>query len=204
MTNADIVTLTELPRHLAIIAGSYIGLEFAQMFRRFGAEVTVVEQSVRLIPREDECISQEVRSILENEGIRFHVGSDCVRFAAHPDGAVVSVARHGNTDDIVATHVLLAVGRRPNTDDLGLEVAGIATDAHGFIQVDDQLRANVPGIWALGGCNGRGAFTHSAWNDYEIVSANELDGESLAPLPIAFPLTHSTSIRPSAASARVP
>ena len=178
MTNADIVTLTELPRHLAIIGGSYIGLEFAQMFRRFGAEVTVVERSERLLPREDERISAAIRSILENEGVRLRLGSDCVRFAAHSDGAVVTAAHQGAAEEIVASHVLLAVGRRPNTDDLGLERAGIATDLRGFIQVDDHLRTNVAGVWALGDCNGRGAFTHTAWNDYEIVAANELDGAS--------------------------
>ncbi len=178
MTNTDIVALTELPRHLVIIGGSYIGLEFAQMFRRFGAEVTVIERSACLLPREDERISREIRSILENEGVRLRLGSDCVRFAAHPHGAVITAAHQGGAKEIVASHVLLAVGRRPNTDDLGLEHAGIATDACGFIQVDDQLRTNVAGIWALGDCNGRGTFTHTAWNDYEIVAANELDGAS--------------------------
>jgi pyruvate/2-oxoglutarate dehydrogenase complex dihydrolipoamide dehydrogenase (E3) component len=178
MTNAGIVALDRLPRHLVIVGGSYIGLEFAQMYRRFGAEVTVIEKSSRLLPNEDEAISREVRSILEREGVAFRLSAECIRFAAHADGAAVMVDCAVGDRQIVGSHVLLAVGRRPNTDDLGLERAGIEVDARGYISVDDRLRTSVEGIWALGDCNGRGAFTHTAYNDFEIVAANLLDGES--------------------------
>lgn len=177
LTNTEIVALETLPKHLIVVGGSYIGLEFAQMYRRFGAEVTIVERADRLIPREDNDVSQAVREILEAEGISVRTGADCIGFKPHPDGVAVSV--HCDTDaaPVVGSHVLIAIGRRPNTDDLGLAAAGIVTNERGFIEVDDQLQTNVPGIWALGDCNGRGAFTHTAYNDFEIVAANLLDGE---------------------------
>jgi pyruvate/2-oxoglutarate dehydrogenase complex dihydrolipoamide dehydrogenase (E3) component len=176
LTNSDMVKLAEVPRHLVIIGGSYVGLEFAQMFRRFGAEVTVVERSERLIPREDEDVSAQIQAILEAEGITLELGSDCIRVHPHPEGARVGFNCKEGEEEVIGTHVLLAVGRRPNTDDLGIDKAGIALDAAGYITVDDQLRTNVEGVWALGDCNGRGAFTHTAYNDFEIVAANLLDG----------------------------
>jgi len=177
LTNTDMVALDVLPRHLVIIGGSYIGLEFAQMYRRFGSEVTIVERQDRLITREDPDISAAVREILEAEGVVVRTGADCIGFSRAGEEIAVAVDCSEDARPIVATHVLMAVGRRPNTDDLGLEAAGVAVDSRGFITVDDHLRTNVSGIWALGDCNGRGAFTHTAYNDFEIVAANLLDGE---------------------------
>ncbi len=174
LTSSEIIHISQVPRHLIIIGGSYVGLEFAQMFRRFGAQVTVVERGSRLIPREDHEVSAEVKAILEHEGVAIRLDAECIRLHSHPDG--VAVTTSGATDTIAGTHVLLAVGRQPNTDDLGLDRAGVATDPHGYIKVDDQLATTVSGIWALGDCNGRGAFTHTAYNDFEIVAANLLDG----------------------------
>jgi pyruvate/2-oxoglutarate dehydrogenase complex dihydrolipoamide dehydrogenase (E3) component len=177
LTNTDIVALDTLPRHLVVIGGSYIGLEFAQMYRRFGAEVTVVERMDRLITREDPDVSDAVRQILEAEGITIRTGADCIGFARSGENIEVRVDCAEDARPIVASHVLMAVGRRPNTDDLGLGAAGVAVDGRGYITVDDRLETSVPGIWALGDCNGRGAFTHTAYNDFEIVAANLLDGE---------------------------
>ncbi|CAN7737652.1 FAD-containing oxidoreductase [Variovorax paradoxus] len=176
LTNTDMVALETLPRRLVIVGGSYIGLEFAQMYRRFGAEVTVVERADRLIAREDPDVSSAIREILEAEGIAIRTGAECISFKAHETGVCVDVDCKEGEPSVTGTHVLLAMGRRPNTDDLGLAQAGIAVDARGYIGVDDQLQTNVPGIWALGDCNGRGAFTHTAYNDFEIVAANLLDG----------------------------
>ena len=177
LTNTDMVALDVLPRHLVIVGGSYIGLEFAQMYRRFGSEVTIVERQDRLIAREDPDVSAAVREILEAEGIVVRTGADCIGFSRVGDEVAVAVDCAEDARPIVATHVLMAVGRRPNTDDLGLDAAGVAVDSRGFITVDDHLQTNVPGVWALGDCNGRGAFTHTAYNDFEIVAANLLDGE---------------------------
>ncbi len=177
LDNTDMVVLDRVPDHLVVVGGSYVGLEFAQMYRRFGAAVTVVERGERLIAREDADVSDAVRDILQDEGIVVRTGADCIGFEAHPRGVSVSVDCASGEPAVIGSHVLLAVGRRPNTDDLGLEVAGVATDARGYIEVDDRLQTNVAGIWALGDCNGRGAFTHTAYNDFEIVAANLLDGE---------------------------
>jgi len=178
LNNSTIMQVDFLPEHLVIVGGSYVGLEFAQMYRRFGSRVTVVEMGPRLISREDEDVSAAIQAILEAEGIAFRLNAKCVAFERHGDGVVVNVSCDEEPREIAGTHVLLAVGRVPNTDDLGLDKAGIATDARGYISVDDQLRTNVPGIWALGDVNGRGAFTHTSYNDYEIVAANLLDGDS--------------------------
>lgn len=177
LTNTGMVALDVLPRHLVVVGGSYIGLEFAQMYRRFGSEVTIVERSDRLISREDRDVSQAVREILEAEGIVVRTGANCIGFAAAEEGVSVSVDCAEGSPATVGSHVLLAIGRQPNTDDLGLKAAGVTTDGRGYITVDDQLRTSAPGIWALGDCNGRGAFTHTAYNDFEIVAANLLDGE---------------------------
>ena len=176
LTSSSILRLDTLPRHLVVVGGSYIGLEFAQMYRRFGAEVTIVERGPRLIAREDEDVSDAIRDILDAEGIAIRTDAACIALAPHRDGVAVRMQCDEGVPEVVGSHVLLAVGRRPNTDDLGLAAAGVATDVRGYITVDDQLASTVPGIWALGDCNGRGAFTHTAYNDYEIVAANLLDG----------------------------
>ncbi len=178
LTNTSILALDTVPKHLIVIGGSYIGLEFAQMYRRFGAEITIIEQGPRLVAREDEDVSEAVREILIDEGITVRTGASCIALEPHPEGVAVSLDCSAGEREVVGSHVLLAVGRRPNTDDLGLDRAGIAVDARGYIEVDDVLATNVPGVWALGDCNGRGAFTHTAYNDYEIVAANLLDGET--------------------------
>jgi pyruvate/2-oxoglutarate dehydrogenase complex dihydrolipoamide dehydrogenase (E3) component len=178
LTSTGMLALEAVPRHLVVVGGSYVGLEFAQMYRRFGAEVTVVEMGPRLVGREDEEVSAAVRSILEREGIAIRVAAKCIRLAHHAEGVSIGIDCASGEPEVVGSHVLLAVGRRPNTDDLGLERAGVETDPHGYIEVDDRLATGVPGIWALGDCNGRGAFTHTAYNDYEIVAANLLDGAS--------------------------
>ena len=177
LTNSSMMDIDFLPAHLVILGGSYIGLEFAQAYRRFGSEVTVIELGPRLIVREDEDVSRAVADFLKDEGIDVRVDSKVVSLEKQGNAVAVTVESAGKSSQIVGTHVLVAIGRRPNTDDLGLDRAGIATDAHGYIQVDDQLRTNVPGIWAMGDCNGRGAFTHTSWNDFEIVAANLLDND---------------------------
>jgi pyruvate/2-oxoglutarate dehydrogenase complex dihydrolipoamide dehydrogenase (E3) component len=178
LTNTDMVALEAIPSHLIIIGGSYIGLEFAQMFRRFGSTVTVIERSSRLIAREDEEVSTQIKDILSNEDISIVLDAGTLQLRKHPAGVAVSIKCKTGSHEINGSHLLIAVGRRPNTDDLGLDRAGIATDAMGYISVDEQLRTNVDGVWALGDCNGRGAFTHTAYNDFEIVAANLLDGEA--------------------------
>jgi len=175
LTNSSMMSVDFLPRHLVIVGGSYVGLEFGQMYRRFGSEVTIVEMGPRLIRREDEDVSAAIREILEGEGIGIHLDATCIGVARHSDGIAVRVSCTKSMPEIVGSHLLLAVGRRPNTDDLGLENAGVARDPRGYITVDDTLAANVPGIWALGDCNGRGGFTHTSYNDYEIAAANILD-----------------------------
>jgi pyruvate/2-oxoglutarate dehydrogenase complex dihydrolipoamide dehydrogenase (E3) component len=177
LTNSTMLDLNTLPRHLIIIGGSYVGLEFAQMYRRFGSEVTVVEMKSRLVQREDLDIADAVREILESEGIHLRLDAECIALAVQGADILVSVNCAEGEPKILGSHVLLAVGRKPNTDDLGLERAGVAVDSRGYITVDDQLRTNVPGIWALGDCNGQGAFTHTSYNDFEIVAANLLDND---------------------------
>ena len=176
-TNTSMMDIDFLPAHLVILGGSYIGLEFAQIYRRFGSEVTVIELAPRLIPREDEDVSHAVAEFLKEEGIDVRVESKVVGVKKQGNSIAVKVESAGKILQVVGTHVLVAIGRRPNTDDLGLDRVGIATDSQGYIQVDDQLRTNVPGIWAMGDCNGRGAFTHTSWNDFEIVAANILDND---------------------------
>jgi pyruvate/2-oxoglutarate dehydrogenase complex dihydrolipoamide dehydrogenase (E3) component len=178
LTNTSMLALDRLPAHLVVVGGSYVGLEFAQMYRRFGAEVTVVEMGPRLIGREDEDVSEEIEKILQADGITIRTNATCIGLVGHERGAGVSLDCKKGAPEVFGSHVLLAVGRIPNTQDLGLDRAGVATDPRGNIIVDDHLATNVPGIWALGDCNGRGAFTHTAYNDYEIVAANLLDGEN--------------------------
>ena len=178
LTNSSMMNLDFVPEHLLILGGSYIGLEFGQMFRRFGSQVTIVEMGPRLISREDEDVSNAIREILAGEGIDIYLNTRCTRVEKRGEGVAATLESNGAVSKVDASHILFAIGRRPNTDDLGLENAGIAADSRGYITVDDQLRTNVPGIWALGDCNGKGAFTHTSYNDYEIVAANLLDKDS--------------------------
>ena len=177
LTNSSIMDVDFLPPHLIILGGSYIGLEFAQTYRRFGSEVSVIELAPHLIAREDEDVSSAVADILQGEGIKIHVNSSVVGVARQGNNIAVQIVRDGVASQIVGSHLLVAIGRRPNTDDLGLDIAGIAVDDRGFIKVDDELRTSMPGVWALGDCNGRGAFTHTSYNDFEIVAANILNHE---------------------------
>jgi pyruvate/2-oxoglutarate dehydrogenase complex dihydrolipoamide dehydrogenase (E3) component len=177
LTNSSMMDVDFLPPHLIVLGGSYVGLEFAQVYRRFGSEVTVIERAPHLIAREDEDVSRAVAEILKDENIDVRLNSKVVAVGKHGNDIAVSIENEGAESQIIGSHLLLAIGRRPNTDDLGLDKAGVASDSRGYIEVDDQLRTNVPGIWALGDCNGKGAFTHTTWNDFEIVAANLLDNE---------------------------
>jgi pyruvate/2-oxoglutarate dehydrogenase complex dihydrolipoamide dehydrogenase (E3) component len=177
LTNSSMMNVDFLPAHLIVLGGSYVGLEFAQLYRRFGSEVTVIEPAPRLVSREDEDVSRAIADILEVEDIDIRVNSKAVGVKKQGAGIAVTIETAGTRSQIDGSHLLLAVGRRPNTDDLGLEHAGVVTDARGYVEVDDQLRTSVPGIWALGDCNGRGAFTHTSYNDFEIVAANLLDND---------------------------
>ncbi|HUB52883.1 MAG TPA: FAD-containing oxidoreductase [Terracidiphilus sp.] len=176
-TNSSMVDVDFLPEHLIIVGGSYIGLEFGQMYRRFGSEVTIVEMGPRLIGREDEDVSEALRKILELEGIRIRLNAKCISLAKRGTAVAVRMDCADGPPEVSGTHILLAVGRTPNTHDLGLDRAGVATDEHGYIVVDDQLQTSVPGIWAMGDCNGRGGFTHTSYNDYEIVADNLLNAD---------------------------
>ena len=177
LTNSSMMSVDFLPRRLIVVGGSYIGLEFAQMFRRFGAEVTIIEMGPRLIAREDEDVSNAIREIVESEGVEVRLNAKCIGFARQGDEIMADVDCESGAPQVPGSHVLLAVGRRPNTDDLGLDEAGVAVDARGYVVVDDQLRTSAPGVWALGDCNGKGAFTHTAYNDAEIVIANLLEND---------------------------
>ena len=176
-TNSSMMELDFVPRHLVIIGGSYIGLEFGQMYRRFGSEVTIVEMNSRLVSREDEDISLAVQEILEKEGIHLRLEAECISGKKDGEDIIVNVVCKEGDPQVRGSHLLFATGRRPNTHDLGLEKAGVQTDAKGYIKVNDRLETNIEGIWALGDCNGKGAFTHTAYNDYEIVAYNLLNGE---------------------------
>ena len=177
LTNSSLLALNTLPQHLVVVGGSYIGIEFGQMYRRFGSKVTIVEKGSRLVGHEDEDVSACVRSILEAEGIEIRTSAECIDLAPHAEAVSVGTNCSEGEPNVIGSHVLLAVGRIPNTGDLGLDRAGVTIDDNGYILVDDQLRTNIPGIYALGDCNGRGAFTHTAYNDFEIVAANLLDND---------------------------
>jgi pyruvate/2-oxoglutarate dehydrogenase complex dihydrolipoamide dehydrogenase (E3) component len=176
LTNSSMMDIDFLPPHLVVLGGGYIGLEFGQMFRRFGSDVTIIELGPRLAHREDEDVSEAIAGFLAKEGITVRPKANCLSVRKQGSHIVLTVDCDNTSEEIRGSHLLVATGRRPNTDDLGLEQAGVQQDAHSFITVDDELRTNVPGIWALGDCNGRGAFTHTSWNDYEIVAANLLNG----------------------------
>ena len=177
LTNSSMMAVDFLPPHLVILGGSYVGLEFAQVYRRFGSKVTVIELGPRLISREDQDVSEAVAGFLNEEGIDVRVDSKVIGVEKAGNSITAKIESTGRISQVAGTHILVATGRRPNTDDLGLDKAGIATDARGYIQVDDQLRTNISGIWAMGDCNGRGAFTHTSWNDFEILAANLLDND---------------------------
>jgi pyruvate/2-oxoglutarate dehydrogenase complex dihydrolipoamide dehydrogenase (E3) component len=177
LTNSSMMQVDYLPEHLIIIGGSYIGLEFGQMYRRFGSQVTIVEKGSRLIARDDEDVSEAVKEILENEGNNIRLNAECLAAEKERDKVRIKLDCHKGDKAVTGSHLLLAVGRIPNTDDLALDKAGVDMDERGYIRVDDQLRTNVPGIWALGDCNGKGAFTHTSYNDFEIVAANLVDDD---------------------------
>ena len=175
LTNSSMMDVDFVPEHLVIVGGSYVGLEFAQMYRRFGSRVTVVEMQDRVIARDDDDVSAAVQEILEDEGVQFRMKAECLAARVHAEGVAVQVSCEEGPEEEIGTHLLLAVGRVPNTDDLGLEETGIETDQNGYIKVDEHLRTSEPGVWAIGDVNGRGAFTHTSYNDYEIVAANLFD-----------------------------
>jgi pyruvate/2-oxoglutarate dehydrogenase complex dihydrolipoamide dehydrogenase (E3) component len=176
-TNTSMLALDTLPEHLVIVGGSYIGIEFGQMYRRFGSRVTIVEKGSRLISHEDEDVSAAVKDILEKEGIDIRLNAECLHFEKRGNKAAVHLQCNAGDPAILGTHVLLAVGRKPNTDDLGLDKPGVAVDENGYITIDDHLATSVPGIFAMGDCNGHGGFTHTSYNDYEIAAANLLDND---------------------------
>jgi pyruvate/2-oxoglutarate dehydrogenase complex dihydrolipoamide dehydrogenase (E3) component len=178
LTNSSIMELDRVPEHLVIIGGSYIGLEFAQAYRRFGASVTVVEKFDKLLPREDDDVAAEIRAVLEREGVVIRTGAECMKLSRKGERVVVGLECKGGEPIAEGSHLLLAVGRLPNTHDLGLREAGIESDARGYVTVDDQCRTSAEGVWCMGDANGRGAFTHTSWNDYEIVAANLFDGDA--------------------------
>jgi pyruvate/2-oxoglutarate dehydrogenase complex dihydrolipoamide dehydrogenase (E3) component len=176
-TSTSLLEFEELPAHLVIVGGSYVGLEFAQMYRRFGSDVTVIEKDPRLLSHEDPEVGAAIQTTLEAEGIQMRLGAECIELAHHAGSVTANVHCSEGSPQVTGSHVLVAVGRTPNTDDLGLAKAGVETDHAGFIKVDDELRTNVSGIWAMGDCNGKGAFTHTAYNDFEIVAANLFEGD---------------------------
>ena len=176
LTSTSLLELQELPPHLIIVGGSYVGLEFAQMYRRFGSDVTVIEKESGLLSHEDPEVAAAIQTALEAEGIQIRLGAECIELSQHAGSVTANVQCSEGSPQVTGSHVLIAVGRVPNTDDLGLEKAGVEIDHAGFIKVDDELRTSVSGIWALGDCNGKGAFTHTAYNDYEIVAANLFEG----------------------------
>ena len=177
LTNSSMLEMEVLPEHLIVVGGSYIGLEFGQMYRRFGSEVTIVEKGPRLIARDDLDVTETIQQLLESEGIHVRLRAECISVRGRGDRVAVQVSCDKGEPEVVGSHLLIAVGRVPNTDDLGLQEAGVAVDGRGFIVVDDQLRTSVPGVWAIGDCNGRGAFTHTSYNDFEIVAANLFDDD---------------------------
>ena len=177
LTSSGMMAVDFLPDHLVILGGGYIGLEFAQMYRRFGSRVTLIEKGDRLLRRESVDVSSAVREILESEGVQVRVNAECVSVETRGDRIVANVACDDGRPDVAGSMLLVALGRRPNTDDLGLDAAGVEVGDRGHIRVGDTLETSVPGVWALGECNGRGAFTHTAYNDYEIVAANLLHGD---------------------------
>src|ERR1700734_266125 len=178
LDNASIMRLTEVPEHLLVLGGGYIGMEFGQMFRRFGSRVTVVQREHQILPHEDADVAEALQQALEGEGLRFLLGATTIRVGKEPGGVALSVEVEGTTETVRGSHLLVATGRRPNTDDLGLQDAGVQTDQRGFIRVNNRLETSVPGVWALGDVKGGPAFTHISYNDYQIVYANLIEGKN--------------------------
>lgn len=179
LTNSSLMELRELPEHLIVVGGGYIGLEFGQMFERFGSRVTIIHHRPRILEREDEDVSRELQKALEAEGITFELSANPVQVSRHNGTLTVTIDRPGERKDITGSHLLVAAGRKPNTDDLGLDKAGVATDEQGFIKVNARLETTAPGVWALGDVKGGPMFTHISYNDYQIIYGNLVEGKNL-------------------------
>lgn len=178
LTNRSILELEEIPEHLVIVGGGYVGLEFGQMFRRFGSEVTIVEQGDQLLSQEDDEFCEAISDIIKNGDINVRFNAECISGSKTDDGVVVDLDCEEDDNQVTGSHVLLAAGRIPATDELGLEHTDIATDDHSYITVSDRLETSVSNVFALGDCNGEGAFTHTAYNDYQIASSLLFDDGS--------------------------
>jgi pyruvate/2-oxoglutarate dehydrogenase complex dihydrolipoamide dehydrogenase (E3) component len=180
LTNESLMELRVIPEHLVVLGGGYIGLEFGQMFRRFGSRVTVIHRGNQLLAREDADVSEALRTALETDGVEFHLASNPIKVEKQQDRIMVTIATGQQTETVAGTHLLAATGRKPNTDDLGLDKAGVAVDSRGYINVNGRLETAVPGIWALGDVKGGPAFTHISYNDFQIAYANIIDGKNLS------------------------
>jgi len=180
LTNESVMQLTTVPEHLLVLGGGYIGLEFGQMFRRFGSRVTVLHTGKQIVPREDPEIAAELQKALEAEGIQFLLNTRTTRVENKNSAVTLSFERPADSSSVTGSHLLIGTGRGPNTDDLGLDVAGIETDKNGFIKVNGRLETNVSGVWALGDCKGGPAFTHISYNDFQIVYGNLVEGKKLS------------------------
>ena len=179
LTNASVMELLEVPKHLLVLGGGYIGLEFGQVFRRFGSRVTIIHKGERILPREDPDITQELQMALEAGGMEFALAAATTRVENRGNEIALAYETKQGSKTISGSHLLVATGRKPNTDDLGLDKAGVATDARGYIKVNGRMETSVPGVWATGDVKGGPAFTHISYNDYQIVYANLIEGKNL-------------------------
>ena len=180
LTNASLMELQDLPEHLQVLGAGYIGLEFGQMFRRFGSRVTIIHSHDQILPREDADVAGELHKVLESEGVNFVLKARTTRVQKTNGQIVLTLDGSSGQTTLSGSHLLVAVGREPNTGDLGLEKAGVETDGRGYIKVNGRLETNVPGIWALGDVKGGPAFTHISYNDYQIICGNLLENKSLS------------------------
>jgi pyruvate/2-oxoglutarate dehydrogenase complex dihydrolipoamide dehydrogenase (E3) component len=180
LTNATIMELRELPDHLLVLGGGYIGLEFGQMFRRFGSAVTIIHQHGQLLPREDADVVAELQKSLEAEGLHFLLNARTLKVEQHNGQVTVTLEGTDGSQTVAGSHLLVATGRTPNTEALGLDQVGIETDTNGFIKVNSRLETNIPGIWALGDVKGGPAFTHISYNDFQIIYGNLVEGKKLS------------------------